>query len=395
MTADVAYPVSTIVAAVAVTLVLATLGGSVAARAGFPLPDEQRRLGCIDGLRGYLALSVLAHHFIIWLQVSRLHQEWVPPSVYLFNELGKGAVGLFFMITGCLFYPRIARGILRLSLPTYLLSRVFRIVPMVALVVVVIAVRTGRSFDADLPGAVAIWVSTYAEPDLLGYRMSKFVNAAVLWSLWYEWAFYLVVLPACAVAVDALRGRVGTWVIPILLAAGAVLGQKAGMKSGLLSLLPSFAVGMLAYECQQRESIARRLRTPAASLAALLALGAGMLLFEEPFARGLPLFGFFFTCVACGNDFGGVLRLRGALVLGECSFAIDLLHGIALSIMFEDMPGASRALSTTALPMLMPLVALIVVPIACVLHLVLERPSIQLGHSIRRRWAGGRRVAVS
>ena len=42
---------------VAVTLVT-MLAGYFAMR-HFPLPDPQRRIGCVDGLRGYLALAVL------------------------------------------------------------------------------------------------------------------------------------------------------------------------------------------------------------------------------------------------------------------------------------------------------------------------------------------------
>lgn len=31
------------------------------------VPDAATRIGCIDGLRGYLALSVMVHHFAVWL----------------------------------------------------------------------------------------------------------------------------------------------------------------------------------------------------------------------------------------------------------------------------------------------------------------------------------------
>lgn len=44
---------------------MAVLAGTALARAGFPLPAPHKRIGCVDGLRGFLALSVLAHHFVI------------------------------------------------------------------------------------------------------------------------------------------------------------------------------------------------------------------------------------------------------------------------------------------------------------------------------------------
>src|SRR5690242_20657357 len=74
------------------------------------LPDAARRIGCIDGLRGYLALGVMVHHFVIWLGVLA-GLPWRPPTLALFTNLGQGAVTLFFMVTGALFYGKILGGL--------------------------------------------------------------------------------------------------------------------------------------------------------------------------------------------------------------------------------------------------------------------------------------------
>lgn len=79
----------------------------------FPLPPRDSRLGCLDGLRGLLALSVLIHHFCVWIGITQFGGRWSEPSSNLITQMGAGAVGLFFMTTGMVFYPRILKGLPR------------------------------------------------------------------------------------------------------------------------------------------------------------------------------------------------------------------------------------------------------------------------------------------
>lgn len=388
------YPVATIVLSVVLAYVLATLTASLIARVGFPLPPGERRLGCIDGLRGYLALSVLAHHFIIWTQVTRFGTLWQPPSIFLFSQLGAGGVGLFFMTTGFVFYPRVLDGFRSCSWPAIYTTRLFRIVPLVvvsvAMISAVIALRTGRSLDGDFLIAAASWISTWSEPPLLGYADSGRLNAYVLWSLWYEWLFYLLVLPACAFAMDLMRGKRPSWILPLALLAVTLLARVFHLKSPLVKLLPLFAIGMLAYECQRREWIARVLRTPAMSIAAAAALGLGMIAAPTPYNFAMVPFGFFFTCVACGNSMGGLFRTRGALVLGECSYGIYLLHGIVLSLVLVDAAAVIAPIGTEQLPLVLPLAAVALAIATPVTYLFVERPAIRIGRRLAQRWTGRR-----
>src|SRR6476661_365493 len=101
------YPIAAIIAAAVLAYLSATILSGRVATAGFPLPPDERRIGCIDGLRGYLALSVLVYHAIVWMQLTRLGGSWSPPQLALFEQLGAGSVALFFMVTGLLFYPRV------------------------------------------------------------------------------------------------------------------------------------------------------------------------------------------------------------------------------------------------------------------------------------------------
>lgn len=363
--------------------VTATMVASVLARLGFPLPPDTRRIGCIDGLRGYLSIAVLAHHFILWLEAAKFgFVGWGSPIPF-FNQLGLGAVALFFMTTGLLFYPRILAGWKHVSWPAVFLNRVFRILPLlilsVALVTLVVSLRTGRGLDQAYAYAALQWVSSFATPPLLGYSEAWRVNAGVLWSLHYEWIFYLAVIPISAALMDAIRGRAPSWVVPLALLLVSSICNVTGLSVSILRYMPAFAFGMLAYEIRMRPAWSTRLGSPMAGLVALVALLTGMAFWSTPFGVALPFFAVFFIAVACDNDLRGLLTSKGALVLGECSYGIYLMHGIALSILFQDGDALIASIPASVLPILLPLLAVMVVAVTAVTHLAIERPMIRAG----------------
>lgn len=297
------FALAAVAALVVATLLANAIGGS-----GFPLPPDDRRLGCIDGLRGYLALAVLIHHFFIWTQVTRLNGTWSPPSIHFVNQLGAGSVGLFFMTTGLVFYPRVLTGLRATPWTVVYITRVFRIMPLViaatALVSAIIIARTGATPHIHDIEAVARWISTWNEAPLMAYPDSGRLNAYVLWSLWYEWLFYLFVLPACAAAMDVVRARqLPTWTVPLTLLGIGLLAQLVAKlldcKVGIFFYLPLFAAGMLAFEFQSRPTVRAALAQPRIAVVAAIALLIAMATTPDPYSLSLPIFGFFFTCVAC------------------------------------------------------------------------------------------------
>ena len=146
------YPLSAILIAGVLTYAAATIVAGRIAASGFPLPEPERRIGRVDGLRGFLATSVLIGHAVIWTQITRLGGQWTPPNINLFNMLGAGSVALFFMVTGLLFYPRIRHGFRSISWPKFLVTRFFRIVPL-QLVSVLAIVAIAESRTGTVPGA--------------------------------------------------------------------------------------------------------------------------------------------------------------------------------------------------------------------------------------------------
>jgi peptidoglycan/LPS O-acetylase OafA/YrhL len=395
------YPVAGLCIGALLAFATAIALAELIGRRGFPLPSGGKRIGQIDGLRGFLSLSVMVHHFVVWLQITRLGGGWAPPSIHFFQMLGTGAVALFFMTTGLLFYPRIRAGFQANSWPALYISRVFRLIPMSAVafvfVTLVVMLQTGRGLDSDFPDAALQWIAAADMPPLLGYEESARVNAAVLWSLKYEWQFYLVALPICAILMDLFRPRLPGWLLPVAVILIGVIGRKLFPGVGLWKYIPLFATGMLAFEAQSRPEIARWLQSRAATAAALLALLLAMTLFKSPLDLAWPLLSVFFFAVACGNDMFGLLRTRAALVLGECSYGMYLTHGIVLFLLFTHGGALTDLFATPVLPLLLPLVALGVVLLTAATFLLVERPGMKAGRDLADRWRNfaGRKIFLA
>ena len=381
--------------------VAATMGLTVTTRVagrlhglGFPVPADDRRIGCVDGLRGYLALSVMIHHFYLWIQTTRLSGTWTAPDINVLNEMGAGAVALFFMATGLVFYPRLRLGVLGIDWPTIYISRLFRIVPLVFVSVVgvtaIIILRTGAAPDLSFLKAAACWVSSWSQPDLLGYADSARIDAAVLWSLKYEWVFYIALMPACAVVLEiARRLKLPTWTVPAALLVG-VIALRAALAlrhTEVIGLryIALFPIGMLALEIRERKALADVLAGPVAGGAALAALALGMISTQFPYGLSLPLFAVFFITVASGNSLFGLLKSKGARVLGECSFGVYVLHGILLDSLFVDLRPMLSHMQTPALVVLLPVVMVVAALVAAAAHLWVERPMIAAGKRLARR----------
>ncbi len=368
-----------ILIAILISCLCAVAVASFLAKRGFPVTPNTNRIGCVDGLRGYLALFVLFHHFIIYTEISKSGAIWAAPTTTLFNSFGSGAVSLFFMVTGLVFTPKIRAGFAKTSWVRVYISRAFRILPLgavsIAIITVIIMLRTGKPLDASYFRAAASWIFSQGQPPLLGYAESGKINAYVLWSLKYEWLFYIFVLPTCALAMDLMKGKHPSWVLPLAILVLSLAIKPFLKKAGLFSYLPFFAFGMIAYECASRASIVQFFKARWVPFMALACLLAGLL--SEPSYGVFQLFsyGLFFISIASGTDLWGLLRLKFNLLLGECSFGIYLLHGIVLNVLSVDFQLFNAA---DYVLIFMPIAVIITVLVSAVAHIAIERPAINL-----------------
>ena len=390
-----------------VTLVACALAaGALAGRRRAAAPGAiDARLGCIDGLRGYLALGVFLHHFVItyyWKQTG----IWAPPPHLLFANLGPAAVALFFMVTGFLFVNRILTR-RAIDWTNLYVSRVCRLTPLywfAVLLVVGIAFAKGGGLR-DSPALVAkdvlAWLSFFGNPPVNQFQDTNLIIAGVTWTLRYEWVFYLA-LPILAWMLVPVRW----WA----LAAGvAVVGYGyrraveipwSGLNARFFVLFVVGGVAAAAYRVPAWRALSQHRATSVVALAALLTRLCGVTVDLSPFA--LVLLAVFFIPVALGNSLFGILRLNGSILLGDVSYSLYLLHGIVLYAVFSlAFPRYLQSVSGAAqLWPWMPVLGLAIVGVALFSHSMVEAPGMALGKAVIARRdrdklaaAAGRRVA--
>jgi peptidoglycan/LPS O-acetylase OafA/YrhL len=290
------------------------------------LAEEAARFECIDGLRGFLALGVFAAHAVRMYELHATGAWSLPPGDAPFHTKAAAAgVALFFMITGFLFWLRVLRAGKGFDARAFFVSRLRRLTPMYAMsVLMVLAVAAAASGFTLQVGPAALarelrpWLSFgFMDTGALnGMGDARYINA-VYWTLAYEWMFYLA-LPLLALFA---RGRAAA----ALAAAVLVFGTQE-------PIVFNFLFGALAATIVHRRLLGASLASPLLTALPLCALGAYFLMPGlYGFAQSVALFGFFIFVVH-GTSLFGLLRTRGAKVLGTISYSIYLTHCIALFV---------------------------------------------------------------
>lgn len=319
------------------------------------------RMQAIDGLRGFLALSVFLHHATIWQDF--LHSgQWRLPASTLIAHLGQSSVSLFFMITACLFFTRVLDARERpIDWGRLYVSRIMRIMPLFILVMlaatIIVALVKYLNLDAANPASIP----RTARPLL--------VTAGVTWTLHYEWLFYFT-LPLLAL----MRG-----VIPsaaALLLALFVLAIENWSRINTVLLL-NFAAGMASAVLVRNQILRTMLCSTAASVFGIACIALAFTLCPTPFsAPAIGLLWLAFTIIAAGNSFFGLLTLPICRQLGEITFGIYLLHGPLLFITLRLVLGLPLAASLTPAEhwLLILTITPILIGIALLSFIWIERP---------------------
>ncbi|BAI76639.1 acyltransferase (plasmid) [Azospirillum sp. B510] len=350
-----------------------------------PQPGSDARYAGIDGLRGLLAFAVFIHHGVITWQY--LHTGvWALPPSRLHTHLGQSGVALFFMVTAFLFWDKLLKAGPGMDWTGFLSSRFHRLYPVYAVAVLLTMIlalaATGFEFRTgplDLLRRLIGW-ATFKAPPINGLENAGQIVAYATWSLPYELLFYAA-LPALALLVSPVRR-----LRPALVSLVLTLALLLYFRNFSLNVLQCFLGGIAAaYAIRQPRFVrfARSDRGLVLALAALLATVAG---FPGAYAPGPVLgLGLFFAIVAAGQDFRGTLTRQPVLWLGEISYGVYLLHGIVLwTLITANGPlraliGADESLYLLALTV----AGVLVVALASLVHLTVERPAIRFGKRSR------------
>ncbi|MDF1762122.1 MAG: acyltransferase [Oleibacter sp.] len=334
----------------------------------------------IDGIRGVLALMVMAHHIIInyyW----RTSGKWVAPNHFIEN-IGVVAVSLFFIITGFLFFGKIFS-----STPDWkklFILRFFRIYPLYFLAILFVIfwsfiLGSGIGFGIlDFLESFTRWILFAvggSAGDFFDYSNTQLVIAGVQWTLKYEWFFYLC-LP---IFFYIFRPSMIVFYIfsfaIMILAIMDVSFLKLNVRFILL-----FFCGGLSYVFLKDVVVEGKLRL-FLNLVAILLFFSSLVLNREThlgwLAQTLAIW-MFFSLLVVKCDFFGLLSLKIMRILGEISYSIYLIHGTVIFSYFYFFP-VEQGETLLEYSQSTPIISALVVLFSIVTFYGVERQGMNLG----------------
>ena len=156
------------------------------------------RMAELDGLRGLLSVLVVLHHCVIF-RIYATTGIYDSPVSNIENLAGDASVALFFIITAYLLWGRMLRTGGQADWEHFFIGRFRRLTPMymlaVGCLVVIVMVETGFTLQVpvlDFVTQILRWMGFALLPqsDING-RADTHAIEVVLWTLKYEWVFYL------------------------------------------------------------------------------------------------------------------------------------------------------------------------------------------------------------
>ncbi|MEO5670785.1 MAG: acyltransferase [Ramlibacter sp.] len=381
-------PLHPVFAALCVAAAMAAVALRERLRGGPSEFPSRITIASLQGLRGYLAFFLFIYHAAIWYFYLRTGNWAAPPSRF-YTHLGQSSVVLVFMVTGFLFFSRVLDRSREIDWRRLYVSRALRLAPlyvlMVAMLFVAVIALSGwtlKTAPGELATGLAKWLAFAipGAPDLNGVGNTWIIVAGVAWVLPYEIAFY-----ACLPWLALATGRRVPW--PVLLAVLLPLGWSA-----LFPVMPvvfvALAAGMAAAPLARSERVRAAATGGLAAVAALALVVLVAARFPSAYsAAPIAILGIAFAVVACGNDMFGILSGRLARSLGDLSYGIYLLHGIALFALFHWGFGLPVAGNLTPVQFWLAVAGLspAVVAAAYLVFELLERPVMVRGRSAMER----------
>ncbi|ADW71491.1 acyltransferase family protein [Granulicella tundricola] len=337
---------------------------------------EIKRVRTLDGLRGFLAFAVVFHHIAIYRNFL-LDGNWQDSPSRYYTELGPIGVSLFFMITGYLFWFKLCKEKGRPNWHSLYIGRIFRIGPLY-IFAVLLAFALDQVHGAPLP--IYTQLKPLVSLGAFQYQDPHMFLAGVTWSIKYEWCFYFS-LPILALLAryPKVRTPLLTFAASAFAIAATLMPRGDGWKPTNVSIMLLFSLGMLAVPLKDQLTA---LPDRYASVMSILLCAAAFL----PRTTYAPitsiLLGVVFLLVSSGASIFGLLTMRAAIRLGDVSYGIYLLQGLAL-LSLRFTPVRRFALSSSPHFWLIQFVEVTMLAVtAMITHVLIERPGIKLGRKI-------------
>lgn len=353
-------------------------------------PKPGKRYSEIDGLRGFLALSVFVFHLVVTHQFIETGNWGVPDSRF-YALLGPVGVSLFFMITGFLFWGKMLRLKGRPRWHELYIGRIFRIGPIYLVVVIIMLVivfsRTGLVLNEPLGiviSSVLQWLSlgiVDTQPNVNGYKASH-VLAGVTWTIWYEWVFYASLLATAYFS----RGK--SHLLFVVTALILCLISKTFLYLDAMGFAVLFLTGM-AIASLLHMGIKLRIPKNISSTLALSSLAIIFTISQSGYSTFTAiLLALFFYLVCSGSSLFGLLTLTASQRMGNISYSLYLMQGLILTSVFSIEPIRNLAMASSHMYWLIGILSVSILFISAVLgYIFIERPGIDFGKRLTKNRA--------
>ncbi len=351
-------------------------------------------MGYIDGLRGFLALGVFLHHYMV-TYYFHLTGVWQWPSSRFYAMIAQVGVALFFIITGFLFWHRILVRRGRVKWGHLYVSRIFRLTPLhwAGVILLLAAVAIAGDFTMMVPmRSLAVqavrWFFLIGAPDINAVSGTRYICANVYWTLRYEWFFYLMLVFFAAVIRMSKKVSWAVWALAAVVFTAAKLNLNISFLGIKTVFFIFFLAGALCAAAFEQKTIRLWAQHGFAAILSLVALLSTFIFFKSAYSiKPAILMMIFFFPIAAGNRFFTFLKKPALLLLGEISYSMYLLHGFLLYIVFTFLfPGFMRhPVSLYALSAGMAGTGVLLVGVAYLSFVMIERPGIDLGKKLSRR----------
>lgn len=345
------------------------------------LNTRTNRYGAIDGLRGYLAISIFVHHFMLtWYWKNTGH--WYRPQELYFQNIGIVGVMIFFMITGYLFTSKILSDNGKTNWIRLYKSRLFRIYPLYLFIIcsitLVIFLQPHYQHNINISHLLqqyGQWILFHGS-NIHTHTHTPLIIAGVDWTLKYEWLFYLS-LPFIALILF-----VNKWVSLLLAIVGIYYFSQDYKVYTFQSIHLIFFIigGITAYLYLHTHALSHIFKHKIISILSITALVSSLLFSNIYSVTPIILISFFFVSIALGNTLFGLLEQKSSLLLGEISYSIYLIHGAIIYILFTSFQIVNlKTISSQQHTYMLPILIILVITSATLTYLYIEKPGIDFG----------------
>ncbi|MGB3254274.1 acyltransferase family protein [Buttiauxella gaviniae] len=313
--------------------------------------SESRGKNALDGMRCYLALGVVFHHFMS-NYYYHLTGIWTAKVYPINNYMGGFGVTIFFMLSGYLF-SSIEKNNITWWI-SFFIKRLSRIAPMCifsSITCLLIASLIGNTSDIDFL-SILLWLEPAVfniKNDVFSIPNAYLLNSGVTWTLSWEWGLYFS-LPLLSIFAPVKSRKTSSIILSMSLFICILILKITGHEKpmSICVFLFCFSFGFL---CKHLKSE----KISVVSNNHIMGIIIILMIFTFPFTGRSPegpfviLQSLVFLMVCNGFTFFGALTHKGAIRLGVISYSIYLLHGIVWYVTFTYKPSLSTILPLSSL----------------------------------------------